>query len=542
MTSFTVATSGELSAAIGAAHAGDSILLAAGVYSGLTIKNLQEAGTVTIASADSMHQAVITDLNITNSKGFAFSGLEFSRDTSVDPYAFRVDTSSNIAFSGLNVHGTDASGLSNAMTAFLITKSTNVSISGSEFQKLANGVVFSNSSGLNLADNTFHNIGIGGIRGAAVNNVQITGNTFTDFHVTNGNHPDAIQFFTAGTTTASHDILVSDNVYLRGNGDPIQGIFFRDTVGGLTYSNITVHHNFMAGSMYNGILVEDAKGVDVSDNTVLAFSDMAARINLDTVNGASETNNTAFIYVQNAVTNLIASGNVTTAVVTDGGAAALAAWQAEGSGPSAPTPGQTIMGTSANEMLFGGAGNDTINGCGGADTLSGGAGDDTYVLPNSLTKVVELPGGGVDTVIARGDAILAANVENLTINDTVNNSWAGTGNDLNNVIIGNRGDNVLSGMAGDDTITGGAGNDQLWGGAGSDRFVFGPGSGHDVVADFGVGGTDSIDISAYLSAGLTPLVHDVGSDVVISFTTGEAIKLMGVHAASLHATVFGFTS
>ena len=57
--------------------------------------------------------------------------------------------------------------------------------------------------------------------------------------------------------------------------------------------------------------------------------------------------------------------------------------------PPPPPPGETIVGTSRNDVLVGTAGNDTIrglagkdmiNGAGGADTLSGGRGHDLFVF------------------------------------------------------------------------------------------------------------------------------------------------------------------
>src|SRR4029079_5903159 len=67
----------------------------------------------------------------------------------------------------------------------------------------------------------------------------------------------------------------------------------------------------------------------------------------------------------------------------------------------------------------------------------------------------------------------------------------GTGNALDNVIIGNDGNNVLSGSAGNDTLTGGAG---------IDTFTFANGDtgstlGHrDTITDF-TPGTDKIDLT-----------------------------------------------
>ncbi|TPU71863.1 Ig family protein, partial [Acinetobacter baumannii] len=47
----------------------------------------------------------------------------------------------------------------------------------------------------------------------------------------------------------------------------------------------------------------------------------------------------------------------------------------------------------------------------------------------------------------------------------------GTGNALNNVIIGNSAINTLTGGAGDDYLNGGGGADKLLGGTGNDSYV-----------------------------------------------------------------------
>jgi Ca2+-binding RTX toxin-like protein len=128
--------------------------------------------------------------------------------------------------------------------------------------------------------------------------------------------------------------------------------------------------------------------------------------------------------------------------------------------------GVTLIGTAANNTLTGGSGNDFIDGGAGRDTMIGLGGDDTYVVDNSRDVVVEVAGDGIDTVLSSVSATLSANVENLTL--TGLNSINGTGNALDNVIIGNSAANNLSGNAGDDHLFGGASADRLNGGTGND--------------------------------------------------------------------------
>ena len=91
-------------------------------------------------------------------------------------------------------------------------------------------------------------------------------------------------------------------------------------------------------------------------------------------------------------------------------------------------------------------GNDMLNGGAGADRMLGGTGNDTYVVDNVGDVVTELDGEGTDTIQSSMSFSLAglAFVENLTLTGTA--ALNGTGNALDNVIIGNSGANVLTGL------------------------------------------------------------------------------------------------
>lgn len=132
----------------------------------------------------------------------------------------------------------------------------------------------------------------------------------------------------------------------------------------------------------------------------------------------------------------------------------------------------TLLGGAGIDTLRGEAGNDSLDGGGGADSLVGGDGDDTYVF-SAGDSIVELAGGGIDSVQSAANAVLSAEVESLLL--TGAGALTGTGNELGNTLTGNTANNLLSGLIGDDTLIGGAGADTLVGGAGADRLDGGTG-------------------------------------------------------------------
>nr|WP_280950624.1 M10 family metallopeptidase C-terminal domain-containing protein [Rhizobium esperanzae] len=185
--------------------------------------------------------------------------------------------------------------------------------------------------------------------------------------------------------------------------------------------------------------------------------------------------------------------------------------------------------------ITGGAGNDTLNGAAGADTLIGGAGNDTYIVDNAGDVVTEAADAGTDTV----RTILAAytletNVENLTFIGT--GPFAGTGNALNNVIVGGSGSN---------TLTGGAGNDTLTGGAAADVFVYSSNWGHDTITNFVATGSAhdaiSIDHNIFVDwESLFAASEQSGNDTVITADSDNTITLRNVALSSLQSWDFLF--
>jgi len=114
-------------------------------------------------------------------------------------------------------------------------------------------------------------------------------------------------------------------------------------------------------------------------------------------------------------------------------------------------------GNALNNSLTGNTGNNILDGGAGADALAGGTGNDIYVVDNLGDTVTEAASAGTDRVQSAVTFTLGANIENLTLTGTA--AINGTGNTLNNILVGNSGANVLSGGTGADAMSGGAGDD-----------------------------------------------------------------------------------
>lgn len=169
-------------------------------------------------------------------------------------------------------------------------------------------------------------------------------------------------------------------------------------------------------------------------------------------------------------------------------------------------------GNDAANNILGNAGRNVIDGGSGVDTMAGAGGDDTYLVDRSADTVSEAANAGIDTVISSATYTLSANVENLTLTGDANID--ATGNELDNVLIGNAGNNRLYGLNGSDTLAGNVGNDLLDGGSGADRMSGNAGddtylvdNAGDAVAELAEEGTDTVQAS--ISYTLTDAVENL---------------------------------
>ena len=245
---------------------------------------------------------------------------------------------------------------------------------------------------------------------------------------------------------------------LDGN-DTLAGGAGADTLDGGTGTD-TASYAASSSGVTVSLAAGTASGGDAQGDTLINIENLTGSGLNDTLEGDGGNN----VLNGGAGTDTVSYEHAAAAVAVS--LATTAAQNTGGAGTDTLSGFENLMGSAFDDALTGStgvnvltglAGNDTLNGGGGADTMVGGLGDDTYVVDNAGEVVTENANEGTDAVQASVTYTLAANVENLTLTST--GTINGTGNTLNNVIIGNSGNNILAGLAGADTLDGGAGTD-----------------------------------------------------------------------------------
>ncbi|MBE9225656.1 DUF4347 domain-containing protein [Phormidium sp. LEGE 05292] len=261
----------------------------------------------------------------------------------------------------------------------------------------------------------------------------------------------------ATTGTAGDDYLVGSS-----SADTIQGLAGNDTIdGGLGADSLiggSGNDIYIVDNISDVIVENLNEGIDTVQSSVTYT--LGNNVENLSLTGTGTINGTG-----NNLDNAIA-GNSAKNILTGG------------------VGNDSLNGGAGNDTLNGGDGNDILDGGTGADRLVGNAGNDTYIVDNTGDTVVEASNSGIDLVQSSISWTLSSNVENLTLTGTA--AIKGTGNNLNNAIVGNLANNIL---------TGGAGNDTLTGGAGSDRFVYNSFDNRtDIITDFNTS-QDILDLS-----------------------------------------------
>lgn len=328
----------------------------------------------------------------------------------------------------------------------------------------------------------------------------------------------------------------SDRIYGGGGSDIIDGSLNYMYLQGATDPHIpwSFNRDFIDGGDGNDVLI-DMVGSDTvlggagNDSITVGWGDdvLDGGSGADSLVGGSGNDSYLVDQTDDIVTELAAGGSDTVFTplsctlgdnlenLTFTGAAAN-----DGTGNSLAN---LITGNSAANRLSGLAGNDVLDGGAGADTLIGGLDGDTYVVDSAGDVIIELAGGGTDTVRSAVPYVLGDTIERLTLTGTAN--LDGAGNSLVNIITGNAGNNRLDGGAGADSLAGGSGDDTYLIDNIGDTVREFSGQGNDLVlssVSFGLGNqyieylilTGTADLSATGNAVANNLTGNAGKNVL----------------------------
>jgi hypothetical protein len=314
-----IANVGEFWSRIKAVQPGDTFLLAPGEYGLIKLNQMQFPDGFVIASADPKQRATLGGLMMFGGGGVTFRNLDMRVNPS-NGFAASLGGSKDVRFEGVRFSGKQP-GDGNAL---MIRDSADVDVKNCEAHDLGTGVNHLDSQGVRIENNRFWNLRSDGVRGAGTSDILVQGNRFRDFFPDPKDHPDAIQFWTRGAKKAASNIKVIDNVFVRGGGGPVQGIFIGNEVG-LTYRDVLVERNVIIGGMYHGIMVSDGENVVVRNNVVQGYTDMVSWIMLHKTKGSVAEDNIATAYKFEQNEKLRQSSNKQTRQARIGDDAALKA-------------------------------------------------------------------------------------------------------------------------------------------------------------------------------------------------------------------------
>lgn len=289
-----IADQAALSAALSSAKGGETFLLAPGGYS-LTLSGKTFNPPITITSAGT--RAKFGFVKLTDVTGLAMKNLEIGHSSTVAKREgdFMMNlTVRDFVLDGNFIHGSLDNNPLNDGIGIKLWSYGGVKIINNEFAELGRCGTLSGDD-ITVTGNHVHDIRSEGFQFSNARNVTIESNILERWNRDTGDHPDAIQFFTAGAKKASSDIRIRGNIILC-NREGAQGIFLRDEVGGLPFQRVLIENNFVFGrNMANGIYVDGGKDVAVNDNTAVSPTDDGnpVWISLSNITGLDQARNIA---------------------------------------------------------------------------------------------------------------------------------------------------------------------------------------------------------------------------------------------------------
>ncbi len=282
------ATPSNLLEALRLARGGDTILLQPGDYGAVDIHDLAPTAPVILRAVGTGTPVRFTGLALRNTANITLDGILFDYGFKEgDPQwaaPFSVSNSQKITIRNSRFVGDSVSvgaavdqGYGNGV-GLRIDNSRDIAVLGNQIASFHRGLIVADSDRVTVSLNDVSAIRSDGMNFVAVQSLLVAGNYLHDFQISeaSGDHADMIQFWTAGTTRPTQDVILRDNVLNSGIDGWTQSILIGNELvaqgkagASMFYQNITITGNVIINSHLHGITVGETKELTIADNTLI---------------------------------------------------------------------------------------------------------------------------------------------------------------------------------------------------------------------------------------------------------------------------------
>ena len=276
MPTIKVANAAQLNAAFASARSGTTILLAAGDYGDVVLRNGLNTGTVTIRSASASAPAHFDGLRVNNIHNVVFQDIIIDHPLTAAEVlwtpAVSIQSSKDVYLVGLNIHGSLNGTSFDDGNGVTVTGSNNIAILNSRFSELNVALSINNSDHIIVAGNEA-TLSRSFMVGVAIDKGLFELNYLHDMmpNYAAGDHPDFFQIATGSVSDPSSYLTFRSNVFVEKPGDYIGGVYVQSErfLEGVKHSHITVENNFFLGNYRHALSFTGVENLKVSGNTVL---------------------------------------------------------------------------------------------------------------------------------------------------------------------------------------------------------------------------------------------------------------------------------
>lgn len=254
-----------------------AIRLQPGSYGDLKIVDRHWPRPMIIESADPKRPARFSSVRIVRSSNITLRNLDIGREKAPgEPIYTKIAelrASTDIGFERNFIHGSLNDDPSDDMWGIYARGISNLHLDGNRFEELIIGVNLDRDEAVFVQNNEFVKMRVDAIDIAGSSQVTIKHNLMQDFRPKEGDHPDAIQAWTAGQEKGVSNVLIEQNLIIGNENARPQGVFIRDESklwqSGRGHKSVRIENNVIIMPLWHAIAADNVQDLVISGNTVL---------------------------------------------------------------------------------------------------------------------------------------------------------------------------------------------------------------------------------------------------------------------------------